>query len=305
MSDEKIPENFFLPENRCDYFVTADVKKIWATELSILEEFIKVCDQYGLSYYANGGTLLGAIRHGGFIPWDNDIDVAMPRPDFDRLLQIGPKVFQDPLFFQTPITEKSRYFKTWVKLCHSGTTGGSYEDYCKGINCGIFIDIFPLDKVPEGIINKKLYIAGLDSIRKSVRFCFGVKPQPGIINLFKYYLRKGYYKFILGSPDAADLFYRYHKKAGRTWKTSSRITADVSHGYVERFSWETDEWASGKKMPFEHLNIMVPDGFDGILKKQYGNYHEIPEDKSTHDYLVFSPDQPYKSYFNEWNNRIR
>ena len=94
----------------CGYEVSAKMKRIWAMELNMVKRFVEVCDQYGLRYSIMGGTLLGAVRHRGFIPWDNDIDLAMPRKDFDKLLEIGPTAFEKPLFFQTPVTEQGRFF---------------------------------------------------------------------------------------------------------------------------------------------------------------------------------------------------
>ena len=83
------PEEFFREEVRCDYTVTAKMKRVWAAELGMLHRFAQVCERHGLRWYAMGGTLLGAVRHKGFIPWDDDIDLLMPRADYDRLLEIG------------------------------------------------------------------------------------------------------------------------------------------------------------------------------------------------------------------------
>ena len=72
-------------------------------ELDMVRRFVEVCQEHHLRYWMMGGTLLGAVRHKGFIPWDNDIDLAMPRKDYNKLLEIGPDAFKSPLFFQTPV----------------------------------------------------------------------------------------------------------------------------------------------------------------------------------------------------------
>ena len=86
-------------ETICGYEVSARMKRIWAMELDMVEKFVEVRRENGLEYMIMGGTLLGAVRHKGFIPWDNDIDILMPRKDFNNLLEIGLEAFKSPLFF--------------------------------------------------------------------------------------------------------------------------------------------------------------------------------------------------------------
>ena len=93
-----IPEDFWREEERCGYRVTAEMKAVWAVEMTLLERFDAVCRQHGLTYFAGGGTLLGAVRHGGFIPWDDDVDLFMPRRDYERLLAVGDVAFAPPCF---------------------------------------------------------------------------------------------------------------------------------------------------------------------------------------------------------------
>ena len=105
------------------------------------------------------------------------MDFAMPRKDFDRLLKIGPGAFQSPLFFQTPVTEKGRYFRAFARIRNSEGTAAFKEEYDLGINCGIFIDIFCLDEIPDSAWKRNLSIllfsgtpirlGYLKSIRKS------------------------------------------------------------------------------------------------------------------------------------------
>jgi len=80
----RLPDGFLQSEYRDGYFVDATMKRVWAVELDLLEQFQNICKRHSLKYYAIGGTLLGAVRHKGFIPWDDDIDVGMPRADYDQ-----------------------------------------------------------------------------------------------------------------------------------------------------------------------------------------------------------------------------
>ena len=89
----------------CEYEVSAKMKRLWAMELDITERFVDVCNQFGLRYWIAYGSLIGAVRHKGFIPWDNDIDLLMPRNDFDKLLEIGPNSYNGVFSFFLYICE--------------------------------------------------------------------------------------------------------------------------------------------------------------------------------------------------------
>ena len=82
-----IPQSFLEAEERDGYFVSAKMKRVWAVELDIFKRFVEVCEQYGLTYWLMYGSLIGAVRHKGFIPWDNDFDVCMPRKSFDKFIK--------------------------------------------------------------------------------------------------------------------------------------------------------------------------------------------------------------------------
>ena len=94
-----LPQAFLEEENRDGFLVDKKRKQVWAVELDLFAKFISVCNKYQLKYYADAGTLLGAVRHNGFIPWDDDMDFVMFRDDYDKLCDIGEKEFEYPYFF--------------------------------------------------------------------------------------------------------------------------------------------------------------------------------------------------------------
>lgn len=284
-------------ETICGYEVSARMKRIWAMELDMVKRFVEVCEEHHLRYWMMGGTLLGAVRHKGFIPWDNDIDLAMPRKDFDRLLEIGPEAFQPPLFFQTPVTEQSRFFSTFVKIRNEKGTAATREDYESGINCGIFIDIFCIDVIPDSYWARKLYFRRLIEIIKMQRFALGKTLSGGFANRVKHALQYLVYRFVYHSPDTATLFKIYQKMAGAYAGKNCRQVAHQAFGYSEKFIWNKEDWGEPVPMAFEDMILNAPHGQDAVLRRQYGDYMKLPEDKSTHDYFDFDPDIPYTEYY--------
>lgn len=279
------------------YEVSAKMKRIWAMELEMLQRFVEVCEEHQLRYWIVDGTLLGAVRHKGFIPWDNDIDVAMPRDDFNRLLEIGPSAFLPPFFFQTPVTEDACYFSTYVKIRNEKGTAAAREEFETGMNCGIFIDVFCLDLIPDSPILRKLYYWHLNEISKMSRFALGKPLRGGWLNTVKHALQKTVYSLVYGSPDAAGLFLLYQKAAGRYAQAKCRRIANRDFGYHEQYIWDKKDWDEVVELDFEGMKLNAPAGYDAILKHEYGDYWQIPENKSTHDYYDFDPDIPYDKYF--------
>ena len=100
-----LPEGFLDEEVRDGYKVSHEMKKVWAVELDLLAEFQRVCKKHNIKYIASGGTMLGAVRHKGFIPWDDDIDLMMLREEYEKLCIVAPSEFKHPYYFQTDRTD--------------------------------------------------------------------------------------------------------------------------------------------------------------------------------------------------------
>ncbi len=117
---------------------------------AIFKAFDAVCRKHGLRYSMEGGTLLGAVKYGGFVPWDDDVDVVMPRADYEQLLQLAPSELGERFFLQS-YHNIPRFPLNYAKICYNGTALGNYAySHIKEMHHGVFIDIFPLDCVrPE------------------------------------------------------------------------------------------------------------------------------------------------------------
>ena len=96
-------------ETRCGYLITAKMKSVWNIQIDLVQKLLEVCKRYDLRIWADSGTLIGTIRHKGYIPWDDDIDLVMMRDDYDKLLAVSNAEFKSPYFFQTAYSEHAPY----------------------------------------------------------------------------------------------------------------------------------------------------------------------------------------------------
>ena len=294
-----LPEHFLDEEVRCGYTVTEKQKKIWAVELDLLAEFMRVCDKYDLKWFVGYGSLLGIVRHKGFIPWDNDIDIAITRQSFNRLCEVASEEFQDPYFLQTPVTEGGRYFRTFCKFCNSMTTGASELEWLQGINCGLYLDLFILDEIPndDNLVQKMF-----DRISYYNHFARFFSPYPRHDSLvgkmknlvwttlwkFKYHGCGGDVLF----KELGDYLSQYSSEESHRWM-ALEVTPERSL-HLDKTMWSETLMAD-----FEFMKAPIPNGYDWILTDHYGSYMELPSEaqRINHEYLELEPEVPYKEYF--------
>ena len=131
---------FYREEVRCGFPVTEKMKRVWAVQLSMLDEVERICRKYGLRYFADSGTLIGAVRDKGYIPWDDDIDLAMLREDYERFVKVAPRELGEGLKLQTVYTEEN-YLRGHAQIRDGRTTGYNEEDARAGTTAG-FSSIF-------------------------------------------------------------------------------------------------------------------------------------------------------------------
>lgn len=295
----KLPANFLEDEIRCDYNVTQDIKKVWAVELDLLSALLRVCEKHSIKIFAYDGTMLGAVRHRGFIPWDNDIDMALLRDDYEKLCEIGLEEFKFPYFFQTEYTDKG-CLRGHAQLRNSLTTGilKSELDGNFRFNQGIFIDIFPLDSIIDDnrllMKQKKLYL------KYKRKFGF-------ISSLTNRYIAspnkiKGYIKLVLKflceivKLDYKTYYVEWEKVCSMYNGTDTSKIGSISLRFEDKVFDLRSDYDEVIYLDFEFLQIPVPANFDNILRTRYGDYNIFKKGESFHGEIIFDVDNPYKNY---------
>lgn len=280
--------HFLCDESRCDYLVSAKMKRIWCVLMDLYLEFSKICDRHGLKYWGIWGTLLGAVRHNGFVPWDDDMDVCMPREDYEEFCRIAPEEMSYPYFLSTPWTDKGCYYSI-AKLRNSETSGFSKMLIYSGFNGGLMLDIFPLDSCdPTSFYSEREvvyeHLMRLGSYMKSFNPCLDDIQKAKVA---KYHTDNPFVELQELTKIATNDKY----------KNSEWCATVVNTSYpASKHLWPKRCFEGCIIHKFEDIDIRIPSGYDELLRIIYGDYNKFPpiEKRGTwHSDSVFDPDIPY------------
>ena len=270
-----------------------DVKILQNHLLVMMLRFHNFCEENGLKYYILGGTFLGAIRHKGFIPWDDDMDIGMPREDYEKLCNLSPKSFPENLelrFYKN--TDKSPFH--FVKLVDSSTTliERAYTDYVEGA----YIDIFPLDGARdyknsflERIRCKRIWFDKVMILYNSMtetRPSFAKKVLISIAKL----------------QNLRAMHDRIERKITRYSFEDSEFIANFYGAYKERDICPKKYLGTPTLYEFEGYKLYGPEDADNYLKGVYGDYMKLPPKEQqvlTHNYYYINLNLPFRSYKDE------
>lgn len=300
------PDDFFSGEYRCDFFVPEMMKRAWAAEMELLELLTDICRRHSLTYFAAYGTMLGAVRHQGFIPWDDDIDIFLKRNDYNKLISILPKELPEGITLggmYSPLKEIRDMTDCFQSLVTTIPSYWKLPDFLKRFHGfpyrGTSIDIFPLDAVPSDPET-----LGLQKTLTKV-----------VISLLKDY-------DTLSADDAEKMLIHIEglcnvaiPRGEGTKPYLYRLVDSLSSMYTEeecefltfypyyscfeqglyRKEW-FDEWLM---LPFETFPIAVPKQYHEILTNIYGDYELPVKRPSSHDYPF------YKEQENSLKNYLR
>ena len=261
--------------------------------LEIWKEFDRVCEKLNIKYFAMGGTLLGAMRHKGFIPWDDDMDFGILRDEYERFLKEAPKEFASKYFVQEHRTEKT-YFYPFIKIRDSETTAIEWDNQNVKINHGLWIDVFPIDKLPDIEQTKKNDQEFKD---RMLRFALSyrvpgktltkklLKPVKHFLYFLKYpSLEKNYQK-------VEELIQKYNS-GDYDYATFVWYTNKAKYRYPIKMFEQT------KRVEFEGCMMSVPYLAVEMLEISFGDWKKPPpeSERYTHPLYKLDLNKSYKEY---------
>ena len=290
-----------------DYIVSEETKKLWAVELSLFEKLEEICKKWNLTYYAADGTLLGAARHKGFIPWDDDMDFWMLWPDYKKLMEVAPKECQFPFVFQG-IYSDLYSMVVCSRLRRSDTTGFTkweHENIGPEHDLGIFIDIFPLFYVPDSeeereeqkekvmhlwrcihghdalVLQKKGKIINekyVDFIPDYLELC-KEREIRDVDNLDITWLKEEYLEACAGKETKTDVV---------------GLTATRCHDLHQM--WDLEWFEHTVELPFENTTVNCAGEYEKVLEREYGDWRTPVMGSSEHEMFAVDTDTPWKRY---------
>lgn len=269
-----------------------DIKETQEFGLDILKYISKICKEQQIRYYLVWGTLIGAIRHNGFIPWDDDIDICMPRSDYNRFIGYLESVSNGRYqLYREGKTEN--YFFSLPRVVDTETIVlGERKDNKEQIDCGIFVDIYPLDFVGntrvecEKFFKAQMRYEWLKGLSLQKKF---VRSRSGTINTFlkiPFFL----YAKLMGS----DFFYQKMEENANLNNSESSAFCCSCYGTggmkMEKLIFSSSLFKEGLDYRFEDSLFKIPNGYHELLTQVYGDYMQLPpieERAGHHEYKAY------------------
>ncbi len=267
------------------------LRALQQVELGILRQFLAICERYQLRYYMLGGSLLGAVRHQGFIPWDDDIDIGMPRPDYERFLEIAEKELQEPFEIQTTLNGKGIYSYYYARVVNK-TVKLLRTKSEKDTVIPAWIDVFPLDGVPEDDRELKRWWTRGERLYKiftfsQFRYYYVTDTVKGNHKAIKIAVKKVFYKLnlerLINTRRAWGKLDRELKKYD--YETSTRLINFCGYWKMKEM-FPKSVYGEGKLYPFEDLMLWGPEDADFVLTQMYGDYMTPPPDADKDHHFV-------------------
>lgn len=266
------------------------LEKLKRRELEILIEFDRVCNQLGINYTLSSGTLLGAVRHAGFIPWDDDIDVAMLREDYEKFINNAQSLMPDHFFIQTYETDRN-YPLNFGKIRDTSTILVEYSTKSLDMQNGLYMDIFPIDKVAKNSFKRKLN-NWLLTIILAIKFSYTKEWAEKSNSTLNKFLRKVVFYHIARIIG----IYRLNSLETSIRTKENKGNSNVTYGdrYVlppnrlkDKMLMPMNIFNSYNQIEFENKTFKSIVEMNKYLKTIYGDYMKLPPKEkrvSLHDY---------------------
>ena len=271
------------------------LRELQLTELEILKTVDRTCKDLGLTYFLDGGTLLGAVRHGGFIPWDDDIDIVMPYKDYEQFITYGQQKLGDKFFVQNMETDPN-FNLSFTRVRLNGTTCmNSYQINWK-VHHGVWIDVFPIvplkGKVDYLILQKVFSICNLFHIDQKLEDTLYYEEYTQLLTRFGMSLLKTFYHIPMKKR------IKWHKCIVQYFcRREMKECCSVLWGNITTF-YPKNYFKEATIVSFESINFPAPKNKEEYLENTYGDYMTIPpeEERKTHGIDILDLNHDYNYY---------
>jgi len=286
----QFPYSYFEDEVREGFYIPSMIKCAWAAQLEVLEDITIVCQKYNIPYYAVSGTLLGAVRHGGFIPWDDDTDICMTRPDFDRFMAVAEKELPKG-YFVLEIHHEKEWDEMFARVVNSKSIhfDQPFLEKFHGFPFVAGVDIFPLDYLAPDENELQL----LTSLVDPIVMCAGTIDTEHIdASTMEEQIREieelCNVKIDRSKSIKNELFCLATKLCSM-YREQEADKLGMTPDWVEKpkMRWPKEYYDEVVFLPYEVTGIAVPIGYDEILRGIYGEYMRIAYDGGLHDYPFY------------------
>lgn len=281
------PESYFEEEVRSGFYISPVIKSCWAAQIEVLLEIDRICRKYNIQYFAEWGTLLGTIRHGGFIPWDDDMDIAMKRIDYERFLKIAPKELPEGYKVMNYETIDD-YWDVMARVINADFVCLEPDFLDRYHNCPYpsGIDIFPLDYVANNKDEEDIQRELVDMVKM-------VADTNGAGNATEEELEWWLDRIEVSCNQKID---RKGNIKNQLYKIVCSLYAMYSEEETDRIAlvaqylehggsvYPKECYADSIRMPFDVISIPVPVGYDHVLKCKYGDYMKNVRSGGGHNY---------------------
>ncbi len=243
------------------------IDEIKNKQLHILDEIVKFCDNNNITYFLCGGTLLGAVRHKGYIPWDDDVDLMMPREDYTKLID----TFNHPDITLNSTRKLDDYYYPFIKVEDNHTEMDEHAFIGQTRKLGVNIDIFPLDNMPADSKPLKLFLNRMYFLRKALKLKRNKKSGVLVDDCLRSIGRK-----LMKPYTAKEVIDRINKSATRYNNCSTGYMGIVVWGYGRKELCRAEIFAEKVQVEFEGKKYFAPKGYKEYLTNVYGDYMTLP-----------------------------
>lgn len=280
-------QDFFLGETREGFYIEPMMKCAWAGQLEVLDAIAWVCNKHNIRWFAAFGTLLGAVRHQGFIPWDDDIDIFMLRADYERFLEVAREELQGDFHIISPHLSDT-WIQMFARIVNSLDISYAPERLIPYHGCPyvLGIDIFPLDAVPKSKTDAENQMTLIKALVNSALNCKDnldeiIPLLPDLENLSGIPIdrEKNIDNQLMRATDL--VCRRYNKKK---LDTIASMFYNVTHTCLMKYEWfRTTEY-----LDFENVMLPVPGNYEAVLTAMYGDWQTPVKDAAGHNYPFYN-----------------